>query len=422
MIEKNRIQGIGSSYLMTTNPVNKKWYVCFKYKNGLNEPKIFKRTFDLNQSPYVINGVVNDKEKVLKARLNRGNDLVKELQAQINITEFDVNRGVFVEDAKDRLFSKYLNDFIKWKSNKVKASSLEAYQSVVNEIIKYLNDTNNQNVSLKKVDIYLIEDLINEKQKLSNTRANYYLTVLSNFYKKYLIKYLAVLTTDENVIARLDRFKEDDVIKHALFNNVDEVFDILTEHKYYLGFIAKVIFYTLHRMDTITQLQREDFNLKEGVINIPASKIKTSKKVTVRIAEHILEDIKEYVELHQPQPNDYFFGYNNMIKNKKNVDSYNIQMFAKHKLPSYTLSHHFDEFKRLQSTDKSIFTDNHTLYGFKSNGYRYYKLGGDTKVRILADEEIISITGHSNTDILKKYSREFEATLDKNTWDSLFNK
>ncbi|AIM39297.1 hypothetical protein KO02_23330 [Sphingobacterium sp. ML3W] len=419
MLEKNRLQGIGNVYLKTTNPVSKKWYICFKYKNNLNEPKIYQKTYDLNEKPYVINGVVNDKTTVLKARLKRGNELVRELQDMLNDVEFDVNRGVFVEDAKDILFTKYLNNFIKWKSNKVKASSLEAYQSVVNEIIKYLNDTNQQNVSLKKVDIYLIEDLVNEKQKLSNTRANYYLTVLSNFYSKYLIKYLAVLKQDENVISRLDRFQDDDITKHALFADVYKVFNILTEHKYYLGFMAKVIFYTLHRMDTITQLQFKDFDLEQGIINIPSSKIKTSKKLTIRISKNILTDIKDYVRLHQTQQNDYWFGYNNMIKNKKNKDSYNIQMFGKYKLPSYTISHHYDEFRKLQTTDKDIFTPNHTLYGFKANGYRFYKDGGDSKKFMLTDEQIIKITGHSNTDILKKYSREYEATISKEIWDSL---
>lgn len=421
MLGKNSNKSITNAYLKTSNPLAKKWYVCFKYKNSQNESKIYQKTYKLNQPPYVNDGIVNEKTSILKQRLKLANEYVKELQSMLNDTEFDVDKGVFVEDAKDKLFIKYLNDFIKWKSNKVKASSLNSYQSVVNEIIKYLHDTNQQNITLKRVDNYLLEDLINEKQKLSNTRANYYLTVLSNFYRKYLIKYLNVISIDENVVERLERFDEDDVTKHALFHDVYKAFDILTAHKYYLGFMAKVIFYTLHRMDTITQLQLEDFDLKNNVINIPASKIKTKKKVTVRIAKHILGHIKEYVKQHKPHPKAYFFGFDKRVRNKKNVDTFDIQMFGTYKLPSYTLSHHYDEFRRLKTTDKEIFTSNHTLYGMKANGYRYYKLGGDTKVRILADEEIISITGHSNTDILKKYSREFEATLDKDTWDSLFS-
>ncbi|WP_333577401.1 tyrosine-type recombinase/integrase [Sphingobacterium sp.] len=419
MLEKNRLNGVKNVFLMTTNPTVKKWYVCFKYTNSQKEIKIYKKTYILNKSPYVIGGIVNEKTSVLKARLKLANELAEELQEKLNTIEFDVDRGVFVKDAKDILFIKYLVDFIEWKRNKVSASSLKTYQSVVNEITQYLHTTNQQNISLGKVDIYLIEDIINTKQKLSNSRANFYLTVLSNFYKKYLIKYLNVLSTDENIIDRLDRFKEEDSEKHALFNDVNKAFDILTKHKYYLGFMAKVIYYTLHRMDTITKLQFKNFELNNGIINIPSIKIKTSKKLQIRISKHIINDIKNYVESNDVQPNDYWFGYNEMIKNNKNQDTFKIQMFGKYKLPSYTISHHYDEFRKLKTTDKSIFTENHTLYGFKANGYKYYKNGGDSKKFILSDEQIIKITGHSNTDILKKYSREYEATISKELWDSL---
>lgn len=419
MASKNLHSNITKAYLKTSNPLNPKWYVCFKYKNSLGEQKIYQKTYDLNKSPFVNKGVVNEKPSILKERKRLADEYVRELNSLLHDVEFDVDRNVFVEDAKDILFIQYLNDYIAWKCNKVKGSSVITYQSIVNEIIKYLHLINEQNVSLKNVDVHLIEKIINQKQELSNSRANYYLTVLSNFYKKYLIKYLAVLSIDENIIDRLERFKEDDTTKHAIYSDVQQAFSDLTNHKYHLGFMAKVIYYTLHRMDTITQLQYKDFDIEQGVINIPSDKIKTSKKLTIRISKHLLPTIKEAVERLKPQPHYYFFGNSGMIKNVKGQDTYNIEIFGEFKTPTYTISHHFDEFKKKKTTNKKLFTKRHTLYGMKANGYTYYKNGGDKKQFILSDEQIIKITGHSNTDILKKYSREYEATISKEIWESL---
>lgn len=419
MASKNLHSNITKAYLKTSNPLNPKWYVCFKYKNSLGEQKIYQKTYDLNKSPFVNKGVVSQKPSILKERKRLADEYVRELNSLLHDVEFDVDRNIFVEDAKDILFIQYLNDYIAWKCNKVKGSSIITYQSVVNEIIKYLHLINEQNVSLKNVDVHLIEKIVNQKQELSNSRANYYLTVLSNFYKKYLIKYLAVLSIDENIIDRLERFKEDDTSKHAIYSDVQQAFTDLTNHKFHLGYMAKVIYYTLHRMDTITQLQYKDFDIEQGVINIPSDKIKTSKKLTIRISKHLLPTIKEAIESLKPKPHYYFFGNSGMIKNEKGQDTYNIEIFGEFKTPTYTISHHFDEFKKKKTTNKELFTKRHTLYGMKANGYTYYKNGGDKKQFILSDEQIIKITGHTNTDILKKYSREYEATISKEIWESL---
>ncbi|MGJ1360295.1 site-specific integrase [Sphingobacterium siyangense] len=397
----------------------KKLTISFEYFNSAGEKKYYTDTYKLNKEPYVVNGVVNTNKNVVRQRFKFADHYVDMLNEMLQDTVFDVDRHMFIQEGKNKLFVDLLNEFISWKSKKVTASSLITYQSVINEIIKYLSEKGLQNISLKNVDVYLIENLVDRKLDYSNSRANYYLTVLSNFYKKYLIKFLGILTNDENIVSRVERYKQNETKKHAIYNNIDKAFSDLTEHKFYLGFMAKVIYYSLHRMDTITKLQYKDFNLKEGIINIPSDKIKTTKKLTIRISKHLLPSIQEYVEKYPPQPNDFWFGHNNMVLNCKGKDSYDIVMFGKFKTPSYTISHHFDEFKKKKGTDKTLFTKNHTLYGFKANGYTYFKNGGDKKQRILSDEQIIKLTGHSNTAILKKYSREYEAIIPKDIWDNL---
>lgn len=415
----NKLNGITKAYIKTRNPLSIKWYVSFKYRNPNGEIKEYKRTFHLNKPPFVINGIVNTKKSIQKKRLNEAEELVKALDKTLESTEFNIVTGTFIASQKDRLFLELLDDYIIWKSNKVSKSSLITYQSVINEIRKFLESKNLQSVSLAKTDVNIIQDIIDHKVKQSPSRANFYITVLNNFYKSYLIKYLGILQINENIIYRIEKLKTVETEKHALYSDIDKAFKDLTNYSYYLGFMARVIYFTLHRLETITSLQRKDFDMENKLINIPSTKIKTKKKLQIRISKHIFNEIKNYLESHDISPEDYFFGYSNLKPNCKGQDSYEIQMFGKYKLPTYTLSHHFDSYKKLKSTDKQLFTKHHTLYGMKSNGYKYYKNGGDSKSFILSDEQIIRITGHSNTSILRKYSREYQAIISEEIWNSL---
>ena len=126
-----------------------------------------------------------------------------------------------------------------------------------------------------------------------------------------------------------------------------------------------------------------------------------------------MPELLEYIDKHRPQPHDYFFGNNGFTKNAINLRKTDIRIFGKNKTPVNTFTSQFRYFKARKSTDKELFTENHTLYGFKHSGIGYYINMG------LSDKQIIQITGHANTSILATYSRMHEAIIAKEIWDNI---
>lgn len=407
----NSLKSISKPYLKTTNPLSKKWYVCFRYTNNQNETKEFKRTFDLNKQPFVINGIVNNKPSIQKERYKIGLKYVKEIQDLLNNVEFDANRGVFIEDATKEPVIQHLHNWYNWKQNKVKHTTHKVYKSVINLFENYLNDTNNIHISLEHFGYRELSNFLNNVQTTtSNSRYNFCLIVFKNFYN-YIINIEGINVP--NPTKKISNLTVYQTTKHSKYSTPNTAIQDLTDYNYYLGFMAKCVYYTLHRIETLTALQFKDFDLEKGIINIPATKIKTAKKLEIRIHHNLLPTIREYVNNNDVLQNDYFFGYNGKIKNSKGGKKLDINMFGKSKTPVYIFTKIFERYRNLKTTNKLLFTPNHTLYGFKHSGVIYYKDNG------LSDEQIIKLTGHSNTSILQTYSKQYEAIIDEDLFYSL---
>ncbi len=390
----------------------KKWIICFKYTNNQGERKEYKRTYDINKAPFVIKGVVNDKANIVKQREKRANEYIRVLANKLDVDVFDVDRGEFEVDKLELPIEGYVNDWLIWKKNKVKLSSYQLYREKMNVFQDWLNTNNLSGISLKRFDYTKFNKfLLFVQTKSSNKSYNYYLTIFKNIYK-YLIKIQRMKGVD-NITDNIEKLKEDDTEKYALFSNIEKAFTDLTEHNYYLGFMAKCIYYTLHRINTLTSLQFKDFDLERGIINIPSAKIKTGKKLSIRISRHLLQDIINYVEENKPDLNSYFFGNNGFTKNTINLIKTDIKMFGKNKTNVNVFTQQFKYFKELRTTDKKLFTNNHQLYGFKHNGIKYYK---DANFN---DAQIIQVTGHRNVSILATYSRQYEAIVSEDLFKSL---
>jgi integrase len=405
-------KSIGKPFLKSNNPLAKKWIICIKYKNAQNEPKEYKRTFDLNKSPFVIKGEVNLKANVIKAREKRAMQYINALIDDLNTIEFDIHQGDFVQSILDMPLKLLINDWLLWKKNKVKASSMQRYSEKINVFNDWLYSNQLHNISIKRFDYSILNKFLNYIQaKSSNKSYNYYLSVFKNIYK-YLTKVQDIKGLS-NITERFEKLKENDTDKHAPYADYHQAFKDLTEFNYLLGYMAKFVFYSLHRIETLTSLQYKDFDLSQGIINIPSSKIKTSKKLSIRISKHLLPTLIEYINEHRPQQNDYFFGNNGIIKNSINLDKTDIQMFGKNKTSVKVYSQMFTYFVNKNSTNKKLFTDKHTLYGFKHSGIGYYKDAG------LTDHQIIKLTGHSNVSILATYSRQYDAVISEELFNSL---
>lgn len=408
----NSDKSISKPFLKSSNPLEKKWIICFKYKNSNGDNKEYKRTFDLNKPPYVIKGIVNDKANIIKARIKRANIYLSELAKDIDTIAFNVDAGDFEQSILDLPFKDYLDEWLQWKKNIVSLGSYKRYKEKVNVLQDYLTDNKIEHISLKKFDYTAMNNfLLYVQDKSSNTSYNYYLTILKNIYK-YLIKIKAIKGLD-NVTDRFTKLKIDDSEKHIPYSDVQLSFKLLNEYSSILALLAKCIFYTLHRIDTLTQLQFKDFDLDKRIINIPSKKIKTKKKLTIRISQYIMPELLEYIGKNQPQPNDYFFGNNGFTKNSINLRKTDIRIFGQNQTPVNTFTSQFRYFKERKSTDNQVFTNNHTLYGFKHSGIGYYIDMG------LSDKHIIKITGHANTGILATYSRMHEAKIPQEIWDKI---
>lgn len=404
-MNKNIGKSISMPFLKTKNPLSKKWYVVFRYKNSQNEQKEYKKTYDLNKQPYVINGVINDKPKVIADRLKYANELLKILENQINTREFNIDKGTFEENKEDLPLFQYLDSWLQYKKQRVKETSLLLYSDKINQIKCYLISTNKEDITIREFTSDIISKFLETRLLHSNSLYNYYLVLLKNVFN-YLIKVEKLNIKDETKY--IEKLKTKQTEKHAKYSDVHQAIKDLTNYNYYLGFLAKTIYYTLHRIDTLTQLQYKDFDIDKGIINIPSDKIKTNKKLTIRISKHLLPTIQQYVQVHKPQPNDYFLGHKDEIEKTKSIT-----MFASNKSNTAIYIQKFLSFKKKQSTNKELFTSNHTLYGFKHNGVIYYK---DNK---LSDEQIIKITGHTSVNTLRIYSKEYEAIIDEDIFNSL---
>ncbi len=408
----NTDKSIGKPFLKSNNPLEKKWIICIKYKNANGDHKEYKRTFDLNKPPFVIKGIVNTKANIVKAREKRATQYINELINDLDSIEFDIDRGDFVESILDKPLKGFITDWLLWKRNKVKASSFQRYTEKINVLNNWLYDNKIPNISLKRFDYSTFNKFLNYVQtKNSNISYNYYLSLFRNIYK-YLTKIQDIQGLN-NITDRFEKLKENDTEKHAPYADYNQAFGDLTDYNQMLGLMSKWIFYTLHRINTLTSLQLKDFDLTKGIINIPSAKIKTSKKLTIRISKHLLPELVEYVSANKPQPNDYFFGNFGMIKNAVNLDKTDVRMFGKNKTSVKVFSQLFRLFKQKKTTDTNLFTHHHTLYGFKHSGIGYYKNAG------LNDHQIIKITGHSNVSILATYSRQYEAVIDEELFNSL---
>lgn len=403
--------------LKTTSPTSIKWIVLFYYYNSAGEKKVYQRNYNLNKPPYVVNKVANTSKKIKDERLRDANALVVALQNKLKIKSFNVDTGIFdpeQEEIKLPTLLEYLKKWYKYQSTKVEPSTLLGYKTVINKIEEYLIKNNKQQLTLKDFNKQELQLLLDSRLTVSKSSYNAYLERFQTFYKDYLINFLGIININDNITIGISKYKIEETDKHEKYLDVNRAIEDITKYNYYLGFISKCIYYTLHRPATLVSLQFKQFDLDKAVINISATDTKNKNKQVLRISKHLLQDIKDYVKENKPQQNDYFFGHDEMVLNNNNRSKYEVKMFGKYQTPKYIFINTFKVFKNLKTTDTELFTELHTLYGFKHNGYIYFKEYTDkdgNKIKV-EDLEIIKITGHRSVTTLKHYSRLYYNNID----------
>lgn len=408
----NKDKFINNPKLTTISKTNAKWYVEFSYLNSLGEKCLYKKTYGLNKEPFVTKGKPNPKQH--KLRLALGNEIVKGLIVDLQEKEFDIDNNKFVEDLKNKTLIFHLDNWFEYQKRDLAQSSYNTYKGYINAIKKYLDVHQKADITLKNFTFKELESLLNYFHD-TNSKSSYntYLERFTTFYD-YLINYEKILLPIEDITTTFNRKKVNESKKHDYYSDVHQAIADLTEHRWCLGFMAKCVYYTLHRPDTLCKLQLKDFDLPKAIINIDAEDIKNGNRTPLRISKHLIDDIREYVKENKVQPNDYFLGYNQMTTNKQGNAKYDVQMFGKYQSSPRNFTNWFCKFKRLESTNKELFKEENTLYGMKANGYIYFKeyIDPNTNTKVIVDDlQIIKITGHKNVSTLAKYSRLYHKLI-----------
>ncbi len=402
------INNVRNAYLKTSDKTSKNWKIVIKYTSPSGKIREWSSAFKLNKLPFVKDG-----KAILgmyKERLQYALSLVDTLNIKIANNLFDTAEGDFDVEKIDSPFKDFLNDWLRYKSTEVKGQSYEIYNNKINVIKDYLQQTNREEITLRDFNTYNeINSLlkwVKEKNGDSKPTYNYYLGIIKDVFK-HITNVDGTLHPTQLITHKFSNYKIGRTSKNLAYRDVDKAIEILSKYNQNLGLLGKTIYYTLHRIDSIVQLQFKDFDLVNNLIYINKDIIKTGNPVTIRIHKNLLPIITEYVNTHTVNADDYFFG---SIDNSNGFKS--VRLFAPHPTKKRLFSDNFRHFKVHKDTDRTIFTTGHTLYSFKHSGVNYYK-------KYFTDNVIIKITGHKDESILKTYSKDFEAIIDEDLFNLL---
>lgn len=410
MNEFNKKNKIGRPYIIKEKS-NGKWKVCFEYINnegkrkreyyskGLNDSQFFDLTKD-GKLKFHADGTVKHKNVI--ARNELADKRIKRLQRDLTKYNYDISTAKFIFGDTDKPIKDLLNDFINFKEeyDNCTASSIKQYRTKANTLINYCeNILDDETITILTTDKQFYLDFFKYLVKIKKRKLVYRddcLTFLKMFYKWLLIEKKLEI---ENPLETIKKQNKDKTTKHKtieanqLYNAVNE----LKEYNYYLGIMYQFIFFTLHRINTLVQLQYSDFDLKNNLINIPSHKTKNRQAVTIQLNKALKVIIQDYLKSNTVNSNDYLFGSTGYAQ---------VSLFSPTPSTAKYFSNSFFKYKKqtLKSNNKTYLTKESTIYSAKHSGIKFLLDSG------LNLNQIITITGHKNVEMLGTYAKEYTPT------------
>ncbi len=357
---------------------------------------------------------VKEAKKRNKEREQIALQIINQVKEWIENREFDPGTKAFKLPENEVSLNEYLDKFFDYKCREsISPNTLKQYKAKLNSFKDYLNKRGKKDIKLKEAGKDLYVDYFQEIK--ANSRVNWHngLLIFHRMFYKWLTDIEEVQNSNPTKIIRT--LPKEDIVMHKAINRdlVAESFDQIERYgSNILRLMCEFIFYTLHRPNTLVQIQRKDIDLKNGTINISASIIKTGKGVILKLHDKLLEILNSYLLINEVHPDWYLFGYDRVesIRGTKRGFS----LFASEKSNETFYSQKFQHFVNEQivkayKSDESIpnifFSGSTTLYGYKHSGVVFLRNAGWTL------EQIIQLTGHKDTDIVKWYGREYKPTL-----------
>lgn len=203
--------------------------------------------------------------------------------------------------------------------------------------------------------------------------------VSRGYLKENPFEALTKIKVVENTIRK--PFTTDQLTRYA--NYVKKV-----DHNFYV--LSGLCYYMAIRPIEILRLQKEDFNLKDGILLMPGNKSKNKKTFAVVIPEPFINDLTQYLE--KVKPTQYLFGNGYLLQ------------------PSYkktyitTIANKFNKYKEELNLPSNV-----TFYSLKDTAAdMLVKSGMDLK-------EIRDHYRHSNIAITDKYIKKITPGTFTNT-------
>ncbi|QRY58486.1 tyrosine-type recombinase/integrase [Sphingobacterium siyangense] len=439
ILEINKKYGFTEPKLSIEKKTNT-WYVyvnyyyngkrhIFKRKEGLNKA-YFSVTKDTFTKDDVKNKRISKKEfdhysKLLDERNNIANEIKETIKKWIATREFDPSSKIFYLVSNELPLLDYYSKYLEHKKKEKRSEgTITQYGSKINLFKIYLESEKLDSIKVNEVTKQLYIDYlqglkinkatVNESKK--DVSSNWYNDLL-NFHRmvwNYIID-VKDLDLKHPLKKGISAKDAQDIEIHTAIPTeyIEESFKQLEEYgSEILKLYCEFIFYTMHRGDTLVQLQFKEIDLEAGIIHIPARKIKTKSKVDLKMNPYLVTVIKQYVQDNEVKCDDYLFGYEfvNSVRNQKK--RYKLFGSRKSKRDDYTGK--FDHFIDIQipkaykgnSNLAQIFKKGkNSSYGYKHTGVVFLREEGWTS------DQIIELTGHKDKEILKWYERDFKPKL-----------
>lgn len=407
----NLINKIGKPYLIKEKSTGK-WKVAFEfissegkrkrhyYSKGLNDSYFFDTNVD-NKLKYNKDGSV--KHKNIQQREQLAKKRIERLNRDLDNFNFDVNTGKFMLGDIDKPIKDILNDFINFKEmyDNCTASSIKQYRTKSNTLINYCkNVLKDENITIRDINKQFYLDFFKYLVKTKKRKLVYRddcLIFLKMFYKWLLTERKLKL---ENPLETIKKQNKDKTVKHKAIeaNQLYSAVNELKEYNYYLGVMYQFIFFTLHRIETLVQLQYADFDLKNDLINIPSHKVKNRQAVTIQLNAELKKVIQDYLKDNTVNADEFLFG---------SVGYAQVSLFSSIPSTAKYFSNSFFKYKKqtLKDTTKTTYlTKESTIYSAKHSGIKFLMDSG------LSANQIITITGHKNVEMLGAYAKEYRPT------------
>lgn len=370
-----------------------KWNIQFWYFDTIGNRKKYIRAYDLNTNEYLkkVKGVETEINK--NERKAYANGLIAKISDLLKTRYFNPETREFENQNKQDLPLKgYLKDYINFNPRKKRSESTKnLYRTYNNVIIEWLNRQGKEDILLSDFDRDLIVKFLSEKEKGSTAHRDHYLIYLKSFFN-YLIDYLNIL--DKNPLIQLKPINNQDTKTNKAYPTelLQKVLESAKKLDIHLWYLMRLVYYTLRRPGELLKLQFRDFDFEKCTISFHSTQTKTNKTQYSILPKELMDEIKENLG-NEVNPDYYLFGNNGKGKNNRYIKD---KIFNKNKTP---FTHFQDLFKVVKNRIK--LEKGYTLYSMKHTGIVYCieELKWD-------DQKIITNTGHTNTQILGRYSRD----------------